>query len=66
MQKVVLDRPLPAELEGAMHEVELCDPSGKLIGYFVTPAVYESTYARFIELINQPNKLIPRREATGE
>jgi hypothetical protein len=65
MQKVLLDTPLTATLEGATHEVELCDPSGRRIGYFVPPEVHEMVYAWANSLFDQPHELDPKNAASG-
>ena len=43
MNKIILDQTALAAFEKLDHSAELCDPSGRVLGYF-TPAVDRSLY----------------------
>ena len=40
MDRVTLEKPLETKLSGLSGEVELCDESGRILGYFVAPDVH--------------------------
>lgn len=35
MGRVILDEKLSTQLSSSKHQVEICDPSGKVLGFFV-------------------------------
>jgi hypothetical protein len=42
MNKVIVDEELRAKLNGSITNVELCDPSGRVVAYIVSPDEYLS------------------------
>jgi hypothetical protein len=47
MEKLTVDSPLLSTLNKVDHEVELCDPTGRTVGYFVPAAdAAHEIYAR--------------------
>jgi len=41
MPSILADEPLRAKLESLEHPVEICDPSGQILAYAITPKLFE-------------------------
>jgi hypothetical protein len=41
MDKLILDEPLRSKLDAVQAEVELCDETGRTVGYFLSPPLHD-------------------------
>ena len=64
MQKFVLDHSTQSALEGAPDEIELCDDTGRTVGYFVTPEMHKRLYRWAASLFDDPEELEAARRET--
>ena len=66
MSKVVLDAALREKLGPLGHEVELCDESGRTLGFFVSPEVHRKlSYAWAKTLFTDEELALARAEPGG-
>ena len=61
MNKIILDSAILAALPNLDHFAELCDPSGRTLGYF-TPAVDPALYAELDVVIDEDELLRRAKE----
>ena len=67
MVKLEIDSGLRTKLEGVTEQVELCDESGRTLGHFLPPALYEHLFyaALAVEGPHSAEELQRRHQETG-
>jgi hypothetical protein len=65
MTKVLVDEDLGARLGHLAEHAELCDNTGRTLGYFLPPAVFEKLFCASLQVPFSEEEIARRREATG-
>lgn len=66
MTRLILDEALRAKLSGVVEYAELCDESGRMLGFFVPAAAYDpALYREFRSPISDEEIERRRREPGG-
>jgi len=65
MTRVVLDEAFEAKIHNLTNPVELCDPSGRILGHFVPVQSHQQTQAAVEECPYSEEELTRMRRETG-
>jgi len=65
MPKVVLDEAMKARLNAAGGPLELCDPSGEILGHFVPADLYRSLIREWLHSEVTDEEIEESRKQTG-
>lgn len=65
MTKIIADSDLRAKLNGLNQQMEVCDESGKTLGYFLTVKDYERLMIEWAKLKYPPEELDRRSKQGG-